>query len=422
VIHITRSFLSLPSASVSPGARLWFATQGGQAVLSDAHTGPGSSQPTQALVWGLARVVSLEYPGHFGAVVDLDPGASPKESATSIWHEIETGTGEDAVAYRDGRRLLPRVVRTVEPPSDPLTLRMDGSYLITGGLGGLGLEVANWMAQGGAGHIVLLSRRGFPDRSQWEQLSFENTDYNTVKKILDVEKLGTRITVAQGDVADEIAMQLLFKRFGKEEPPLRGIIHAAVEMTSRSIKDLDLEAFQRMCHAKALGGWVIHQLTLKEELDFFVLFSSTTALWGVAGLGHYAAANQALDLLAQWRREHGLRALSVNWGTWQEMRLTDETEKEKFIQAGLHPMPGTQALAAMEHLVSTNRTSAAIASIDSIRRNADSTSGRERRHHFPEIHQRGPGDLPSTAKRFTRSPPRYFDRSLAFPSQQHPGI
>jgi acyl transferase domain-containing protein/acyl carrier protein len=364
VIHITRSFLSLPSASVSPGARLWFATQGGQAVLSDAHTGPGSSQPTQALVWGLARVVSLEYPGHFGAVVDLDPGASPKESATSIWHEIETGTGEDAVAYRDGRRLLPRVVRTVEPPSDPLTLRMDGSYLITGGLGGLGLEVANWMAQGGAGHIVLLSRRGFPDRSQWEQLSFENTDYNTVKKILDVEKLGTRITVAQGDVADEIAMQLLFKRFGKEEPPLRGIIHAAVEMTSRSIKDLDLEAFQRMCHAKALGGWVIHQLTLKEELDFFVLFSSTTALWGVAGLGHYAAANQALDLLAQWRREHGLRALSVNWGTWQEMRLTDETEKEKFIQAGLHPMPGTQALAAMEHLVSTNRTSAAIASID----------------------------------------------------------
>ena len=128
-------------------------------------------------MWGLARVISLEHPGHFGAVIDLDPGASAKESALGIWREIETRSGEDAVAYRDGRRLLPRVVRTAEPPSDPVTLHTDGSYLITGGLGGLGLEVADWMAHRGAGHIVLLSRRDFPDRSQWEQLSFENADY-----------------------------------------------------------------------------------------------------------------------------------------------------------------------------------------------------------------------------------------------------
>ena len=219
-------------------------------------------------------------------------------------------------------------------------------------------------AKRGAGHIVLLSRRNFPDRSRWERLNVENTDYGTVRKILEAEKLGTRITVARGDVADEIAMQSLFSRFGREEFPLRGIIHAAVEMTSRSVKDLDLESFQRMCHAKALGGWILHRLTGQQELDFFVLFSSTTALWGAAGLGHYAAANQALNLLAQWRRENGLCALSVNWGTWEQMRVADEAEKEQFIQAGLHPMPGAQALAAMEHLVSTNRTSAVVASID----------------------------------------------------------
>ena len=363
VIHTAQAFLSLPSASVSQEARLWFATQGAQTV-SEGNSGASPSQPAQALVWGLARVISLEHPGHFGAVVDLDPGASSKESAAAIWREIETPAGEEAVAYRNGRRLLPRLVRTVEPPSEPLTLRADGSYLITGGLGGLGLEVADWMAQRGAGHIVLLSRRNFPDRSRWERLSFENTDYDTVRKILDAEKLGARITVAQADVADEIAMQSVFKRFGKEVPPLRGIVHAAVEMTSRSIKDLDLESFQKMCRAKVRGGWILHQLTGQQELDFFVLFSSTTALWGVAGLGHYAAANQALNLLAQWRREHGLRALSINWGTWQQMRVADEAEKEQFIQAGLHPMPGAQALEAMEHLVATNRTSAVVASID----------------------------------------------------------
>jgi acyl carrier protein len=119
-----------------------------------------------------------------------------------------------------------------------------------------------------------------------------------------------------------------------------------------------------MCRAKALGGWILHQLTLDMELDFFVLFSSTTALWGVAGLGHYAAANQALDLLAQWRRERGLRALSVNWGTWQEMRVASEADKEQFEQAGLYPMPSAQALAALERLISTNRASAVVASVD----------------------------------------------------------
>jgi acyl carrier protein len=179
-----------------------------------------------------------------------------------------------------------------------------------------------------------------------------------------MEKRGARITVTQGDVADENGMQTLFQRFDKEDPPLRGIVHAAVDMTSRSICNLDLGAFQRMCHAKALGGWILHQLTCDMELDFFVLFSSTTALWGVAGLGHYAAANQALDLLATWRREHGLSALSVNWGTWQEMRAASEADKDQFVQAGLHPMPSARALAALERLLSLDRTSAVVASVD----------------------------------------------------------
>jgi acyl transferase domain-containing protein/acyl carrier protein/ubiquinone/menaquinone biosynthesis C-methylase UbiE len=363
-LHLTQAFVSLQSAGISRGARLWFATRGAQAVSLEGISATGSCQPAQALVWGLARVISLEHPGHFGAVIDLDLGASSQESAAAIWHEIKDVAGEDAVVYRNGRRLLPRVVQAAEPQSDPLILRGDGSYLITGGLGGLGLRIAGWMAARGAGHIVLLSRREFPQRSLWPQLSLENTHYETVQSILGAEKLGTRITVAQGDVADEKAMQSLLKYLGKEGPPLRGIVQAAVDMTSRSISDLDLELFQRMCRAKALGGWILHQLTLDMELDFFVLFSSTTALWGAAGLGHYAAANQAVDLLAHWRRKVGLRALSVNWGTWQEMRVASEADKKRIEQAGLHPMPVDDALAALEHLILADRTSTVVASVD----------------------------------------------------------
>jgi acyl transferase domain-containing protein/acyl carrier protein len=364
VLHATQAFLSLESAKISPEARLWFVTRGAQSVSLDGKTAAGSCQPAQALVWGLARVISLEHPGRFGAIIDLDFQSSPRESAAAIWHEIENASSEDAVAYRGGRRLLPRVVRAAEPESDPLILCGDGSYLITGGLGGLGLQIANWMAARGAGHIVLLSRRDFPERSLWAQLTPENTHYETVRRILAAEKLGAQITVAQGDVADETGMWPLFQRFGKEYPPLRGIVHAAVDVTTRSINDLHLELFQKMCRAKALGGWILNQLTLQMELDFFVLFSSTTALWGVAGLGHYAAANQALDLLAQWRHQRGLRALSVNWGTWQEMRLASEADKERFVKSGLQPMPNTEALTALERLVPTYRVSAVVAAVD----------------------------------------------------------
>ena len=364
VLHSAQAFFSVDSQLMSRGARLWLGTRGAQAVVSDNDSAPSACQPAQALVWGLARVISLEYPARFGSVIDLDPEASPFESALAIWDEVKGAAVEDAVAYRKGRRFLPRVVQAAEPQSDPLIFRADGSYLITGGLGGLGLQIADWMAARSAGHIVLLSRRNFPDRSIWEQLTIENEHYESVRSILSAERLGARITVAQGDVADESGMLSLLKRIGKEDFPLRGIIHASVDMTSRPIGNMDLESFQKMCHAKALGGWILHRLTLDLELDFLIFFSSTTALWGVAGLGHYAAANQALDVMAQWRRERGLPALSVNWGTWQEMRVASEADKEQFVQSGLHPMPAIRALAALERLVSTNRASAVVASVD----------------------------------------------------------
>ena len=129
VLHATQAFLSLPSASISPGARLWFATRGAQSVLLDGKTAAGSCQPAQALVWGLARVISLEHPGRFGAIIDLDFRSSPGESAAAIWHEIEHFTEEDAVRRRlprGSRRLLPRIVRAAEPRSDPLILRRIG--------------------------------------------------------------------------------------------------------------------------------------------------------------------------------------------------------------------------------------------------------------------------------------------------------
>jgi len=385
VLHAAQALFAETSGSEQ--ARIWLATKGGQLIALKGATNAEVCQPIQALTWGLGRVLSLEHPSRFGSIVDLDPEASAQESAVAIWREIQQAGEEDAVAYRNGERLVPRLVRAEEPAAEPLFLRGDGTYLITGGLGGLGLRIANWMAANGAGHVVLVSRRDFPDRTLWPDLPADDPHREGIEAIIKAEKLGTRITIARGDVADENAMRQILDRVTTEDYPLRGIAHSAVEMTGRSIRDLDLAAMQQMCRAKALGAWVLNRLTLGMELDFFVLFSSTTGLWGAAGLGHYAAANQALDTLAHWRRKRGLRALSVNWGTWEEMRAASKTDKEEFERAGLRPMPCDRALTALERLISTDRTSGIVASVDWNALRAV-YEARRRRPLFTEIQRR----------------------------------
>jgi myxalamid-type polyketide synthase MxaC len=362
LLHAAQALLG--SAAISGEARIWLATRGGQSVLSNPDSPGEVCQPIQGLAWGLGRVVCFEHPSLFGAMIDLDPEASPEASAAAIWREIEQAGEQDAVAYRSGERLVPRLVRVQEPAAQPLKLRREGSYLITGGLGGLGLLVAEWMAAQGAGHVVLLSRRQFPDRVLWSNLPSDDPHHRGIEAIIKAEKLGTRITVARGDVADETAMRLVLDRLAAEGSPLRGIVHCAMEMTGRSISYLDLSAFQRMCRAKAVGAWVLNRLTLGLELDFFALFSSLAGVLGAASLGHYAAANQALDVLAHWRRERGLTALCVNWGSWQELHFATEMDKQEFARAGLHPMRNDRALAALGQLISNDRTSAVVASVD----------------------------------------------------------
>jgi acyl transferase domain-containing protein/NAD(P)-dependent dehydrogenase (short-subunit alcohol dehydrogenase family)/SAM-dependent methyltransferase/acyl carrier protein len=375
VLHAVQAFLALPPDAVSAEARLWLATSGAQSVppeileLGDdgIHVRSPGCQPIQALAWGIGRVISLEHPNRFGAMVDIDPAMSPQESAVAIRHEIERGGVEDAVAYRSGKRLVPRLGPTEEPELESFSLRRDGSYLVTGGLGGLGLRITEWMAMRGAGQVVLVSRRDFPDRTRWSNLLADDPYREAVQTIIKAEELGTRVTIAKADVADEEAMHQIIDSFANGDSPLRGIVHCAVDMTSRSICDLDLASFQKMCRSKALGAWVLHRLTRAMDLDFFVLFSSTTGLWGARGLGHYAAANQALDVLAHWRREHGLPALSVSWGTWRDMRVATQIDKEQFERAGLHPMPADQALMALERLLlkgGKTNASEVVASID----------------------------------------------------------
>ncbi len=351
-LYVTQALV----AAAQPAA-LWLVTQGAQPVDGDA------AAPIQATLWGLGRVIGLEHPEAWGGLVDLDEISA--ESARRVVAEITQPDGEDQVGWRRGRRYVARLMPTTAPQPQPVSWNASGAYLVTGGLGGLGLKVARWMAEQGAGSIVLTGRRGLPERERWDSLPPDSEERRKVETVREIESLGAQVVVASVDVSDRVGMERLFARFGSALPPLRGIVHAAAALSDRTIADMDAETLMAMLRPKVIGTRVLDDLTRDLDLDFWVLFSSTTALWGSRFLGHYAAANAFLDAFAHRRRASGRPILSINWGTWDEMRAASAAGQQMAAQFGLNRMPADQALQFMgDFLGAPDLAQIVVASVD----------------------------------------------------------
>ncbi|OLP20310.1 hypothetical protein BST81_00805 [Leptolyngbya sp. 'hensonii'] len=333
-------------ARIQNAAPLWLVTRAAQPVA-----GTTDLAVAQSPLWGLGRVIALEHPDRWGGLIDLEATASPQTAAHQILKSIRGRDGEDQIGWRNDRRYLARLVRRPVPLAQPIAWQAEGSYLITGGLGGLGLKVAHWMAQQGAGHLVLTGRQGLPDRTTWATIPPDSPNAAQIRALQAIEALGTTVTVVAVDVGDEAQMTALFQQFGQTCPPLRGVVHAAAAMSFWTLQEMPLTALEEMFRAKVIGTWLLHQLTQNLDLDFLLLFSSTTALLGASHLGHYAAANQFLDGLAHYRQSIGLPALSVNWGTWDEMRVASSQDQQRVAQFGLQQMASEQALGLLTDML-----------------------------------------------------------------------
>jgi myxalamid-type polyketide synthase MxaE and MxaD len=256
------------------------------------------------------------------------------------------------VAFRNGERLVARLA-PAPPPTAAWEPRADARYLIIGGTGGLGFALARELAERGARHLVLTSRHGI-DASDPAECRRRQ------EGLAGLAALGARVDVRACDAADETALAEILA----ESPPVRGVFHLAVDMSEAPLATMTPAALEAMLRPKAAAAWALHRATRETSLDAFVLFSSSTSLLGVSGLGHYAAANQFLDALAHWRRGRGLPALSVNWGIWEIMRLASATEQRRFVQAGLRPMATRTAVDALAALLGAGATQAMVASIE----------------------------------------------------------
>lgn len=305
VLHLVQALAASENKS-----RLWLVTESAQA-LDGAPNGF-----SLATMWGWGRVIALEHPEIWGGLIDLDMRDAPYVSAAEIFTEITQPDGEDQITWREGKRHVARLERSTPVGAHGgASFRKDASYLVTGGLNDQTLKITRWLAENGAGHIVLTG--DLSPREAWD--SADEKIRIPTGAIREIEILGAQVTIEAADVGDMPLMKKLFARFDHGLPPLHGVIHTASAFDFWPIKDMPLDEVKNCFAPKIMGTWVLHELTQTLSLDFFVLFSSTTALWGAANTAHAAAANSFMDSFAHYRRALGLPALSINWGDWEAM-------------------------------------------------------------------------------------------------------
>ncbi len=255
----------------------------------------------------------------------------------------------DAFRYMAQRRNIGKVVVSMKKSDqaegiDASAIRNDATYLITGGLGNLGLVLADWLSRKGAGAIVLLSRR--------------EIDEATNKQLAAIRERGTQVHIASGDVSDIKQLKAVFKDIEEKLPPLRGVIHSAGLLSDAGISQFNKDSFMAPFAAKVNGSYNLHLFTEKIDLDFFILFSSVAAITGNPGQANYAAANFFMDTLAEMRMKQNLPATSINWGFWENTQMAED--KFSFVP-GAGKIAPDKGLAVLEKSI-TARISRLIAS------------------------------------------------------------
>jgi acyl transferase domain-containing protein len=331
-------------------APVWAITRG--AVSASADDEP--VRPAQTQIWGLAATLAMEHPDRWGGVIDVPPSPDDR-MAERVVRILALNEGEDQLAVRSAGIYTRRLARV--PAGDPLIGSglaggwVNGTVLITGGTGALGVAVARWLAGHGAGHLLLASRRG-GDTPEVAGLAAE------------LAALGTCVSVVACDAGERADVASLLRAI-PSRLPLRAVFHAAGVLDDGVFSSLTPERFWHVFRTKALGAQHLDELTRDRDLDAFVLFSSVTATLGNPGQANYAAANAFLDGLAGQRRAGGLAATSIAWGPWADGGMAAaEVTGRRLRRGGVTALAPESAVVALERALGRGDPCMVIADID----------------------------------------------------------
>jgi len=323
--------------------RNWFITQQAIAVKEG-----DSSNPMQAPLWGFLQVLALEQPKSIGGIFDLQ--TAEQTEIDQLIRRLLNTSGPLQVALRGDQSFIPRLRPLAAPAGMRPSFSPHQSFLITGGLGSLGLHLAQWLIERGAQSLVLLSRN--------------SPSVEVEEKLKELRQDGVEIHIYQADVTSYPQMEAIIRRIQKELPPLGGVIHAAGLPGYQTVLNLDRKELEQVLAPKIKGSWILHQVTKDLQLDFFLLFSSIASVWGSKGQAHYAAANRFLDQFAQWRRSQKFPALVINWGAWAEGGMAVPEFQQQLKQMGLQALQPELALQMLDTLWNQKITQAIVADVD----------------------------------------------------------
>jgi NAD(P)-dependent dehydrogenase (short-subunit alcohol dehydrogenase family)/acyl carrier protein len=263
-------------------------------------------------------------------------GYSRREASAKAYRSVTDR--ESFRAYPLGRITpTPGITPTPEIAPTTHTPTFTGTYLITGGMGAIGLQVAQWLVTKGVTNLVLLGRNDIkPELKTKLKKLQENAQVNLIK----------------ADIANTNQLSQVLKQIESELPPLRGVVHCAGVISDRTFAQQDWHSFEEVLAPKVQGAWNLHHLTQKYDLESFILFSSASSLIGSAGQANYCAANAFLDSLAHGRRNLGLPAISINWSAWSNTGLAANTQITAALkQQGIGSIKPTEGIEILEQLL-----------------------------------------------------------------------
>lgn len=308
--------------------------------------------PQNSTLFGLGKVVKEEIRKLSCSCIDIDLTTTAEE----IIEELKLGGEAYQVALRNGNRYIEEIQsKNIEDTiGDDIEIKDSGVYVITGGTGGIGLEMAKYLAAKNKVNIALLNRSDFPEHENWDNILDAGDDIKLCNKInlmKQIEESGSKITCCKVDVSKEQELKLFIEDLHAKFGRINGVIHSAGVAGDGFMIMKDESTFDNVLAPKIKGTWLLDELTKEDNLDFFVMFSSNNTLMGVPGQGDYTAANTFLCAYSEYRNMQGRRTVTINWPAWKEtgMAVNYGVNFDNIFKA----LPTAKALDAFDKVISS---------------------------------------------------------------------
>lgn len=306
--------------------------------------------PAKRMIWTLNKVINQEIEHYQSYCIDFDlNSASLEEISHQILSEMQDHSNQILeIAYRKNKRFVQYFSPLEADLKYNLVVKNGGVYLITGGTGGVGLELAKYIASTNKAHLILLNRTPLSEKNLVDK------KYK-LEVLEDLQKNGTTVELMYGDVADYLQMKEVIAKIKVSHGKIDGVVHAAGVSGGRPlIPAITKRAVEPVFAPKVAGTLILAELLRDQFLDFFATCSSLSSQVGGFGFGIYATANSFLDSYCALQRQMGKKFMAINWGNWGEVGIGATMDKDPKYSSGLSSLKNVEGMGAFAAILNNN--------------------------------------------------------------------